>query len=504
MKAEDLKPGVFNLISAGCGSGKTYWVLNHLLKSFPDVKPYEVVFVTSRSITKDQQARNRGTTKLRRDDSNVLQFWNDVSKNNEDILENYGVILMTYDQMIDAVNSPASPGSEVLQNVKIVIYDECHVLFSDLFINNLNSLRVWTREVIYGARKLFIGLSATTKIIEEYKDDLGVPINRINKVSITGYRAKQLICTNSDTIPYLISANKLPGKTMIMCHSYKLCKEIAQRLSNAAVMVSKNSSDFTDEMRRIRDHIIQYEELPPTFFDDEGNERDLEVLVSTSTLREGFNLKESSGVRNIITCMTDELHIIQFAGRCRYNFDNLVVADTLIFEDNSKQEGSATPSNVYIRKSRDQFKSYMKDKSCVAWFEPIRHLVAHDIYGVKRFVLGSDDNRFINYINATWLVPSGMDKKLQERYRIWKDADKAAIIDMADQCKIFALYKSEITFNRVVRLLQDCLGYSVDSGSALLDGQRKVYKLVVSYDAEAKSYPPAVPTENDGFYIEEE
>ena len=112
-------------------------------------------------------------------------------------------------------------------------------------------------------------------------------------------------------------------------------------------------------------------------------------------------------------------------------------------------------------------------------------------------------NRFINYINATWLVPSGMDKKLQERYRIWKDADKASIIDMAHQCKIFALYRSEITFNRVVRLLQCCLGYSVDSGSALLDGQRKIYKLVVSYDAEAKSYPPAVPTENDGFCIEE-
>ena len=129
-----------------------------------------------------------------------------------------------------------------------------------------------------------------------------------------------------------------------------------------------------------------------------------------------------------------------------------------------------------------------------------------NLYNVTRVACDGLVNldRFINYINATWLVPSGMDKKLQERYRIWKDADKAAIIDMADQCKIFALYKSEITFNRVVRLLQDCLGYSVDSGSALLDGQRKVYKLVVSYDAEAKSYPPAVPTENDGFYMEEE
>lgn len=94
-------------------------------------------------------------------------------------------------------------------------------------------------------------------------------------------------------------------------------------------------------------------------------------------------------------------------------------------------------------------------------------------------MLGSDDNRFINYINATWLVPSGMDK-LQERYPDLEDADKAAIIDMADRCKIFALYKSEITFNEIGEVVQGCLGYSVDSEGALLDGQRKVYKLVVS------------------------
>lgn len=45
----------------------------------------------------------------------------------------------------------------------------------------------------------------------------------------------------------------------------------------------------------IRDYIVENEKLPPTFFfTDSGEERDLDVLVATSTLREGFNLRESS------------------------------------------------------------------------------------------------------------------------------------------------------------------------------------------------------------------
>ena len=470
----DLKPDAFNLIAAGCGSGKTYWVLNHLLQSFPGVKPYEVIFVTSRSITKEQQARNRGSEKYT---GKVLPYWNDKFADDDEKLATCGIQLMTYDQMINAINSVASEGSEVLHNVKIVIYDECHVLFSDEFIANMNDLRIWTREVIYGARKLFIGLSATTKIIDFYAKSWGAPIRRINKEVVTGYRAKHLICTNSETIPYLISTNRLPGKTMIMCHSFELCNELASHLSNAAVMVSKNSADFTPEMRRIRDYIVEYEELPPTFFDANGNERDLEVLIATSTLREGFNLRESSGVRNIISCMTDELHVTQFAGRCRYNIDNLVIADTLIIEDNLKLKVD------YIAKSRKEFKDYMLNKACIQWFVPIQHLVEHDVYHIKKFVLGPDDNRFVNFINGKWLVPKGAGAEVQQQYKIWRDADKDEIVELANDCRLFSI-PSRATFIGVIKLLQNCLGYEVDSGQSLFSGERHTYKLVVNYDPE--------------------
>lgn len=483
----DLKPDEFNMIAAGCGSGKTYWVLNHLLKAFPDVKPYEVAFFTSRAITKDQQARNRGTTKYIGDGGNVLPFWNDETKNDYLLLSGYGIQLMTYDQMIEVINSSVRSGHEVLQNLKIVIFDECHVIFSDKFIDGMNDLRIWSREVIYGARKLFIGLTATPRIIDYYSHVWGVTINRINKEVIAGYRAKQMICTNMETIPYLISTNRLPGKTIVMCNGYDDCLKVASQLSNAAIMVSKHSENFTREMKRIRDQIVQHDELPPTFFDADGNERELEVLAATSTLREGFNLRESSGVRNVICCITDELHITQFAGRCRYNIDNLVIAESYMRNDNRTQ-------SQYLVQSRMQFRDYMKNNSCIAWFNPLKHLVDHDVYEIKKFVLGTDENRFINFINGKWLMPKGIDKNLRQNYLLWRDADKNEIVELAIDCKLFSVAESKVSFIRVMKLMQGCLGYIVESGRSVLDGEQHTYKLVVDYNPDQSSYDPPFET----------
>ena len=473
----------FNLIAAGCGSGKTYWVINNLLKSYPDVRPCEVLFVTSRSIIKDQQARNAGTTKLRRDDPKIIQFWNG-REDDETILDQYGIVLMTYDQLIEIIQVASGENCEVLGNAKIVVLDECHVMFSDDFISDLGVLKLWLREVVYGKRKTVIGLSATTQIIEHNADTWGVQINRINKTAVVGYQAKQMICTDFDTLPYLIAANKLPGKTIIMCPSIAQCKLLASRMSNAAVIVSPHSESFNEEMGRIRDYIVKNEKLPPTFFTESGEERDLEVLIATSTLREGFNLREPSGVRNVITCLTDELHVTQFAGRCRYNIDNLVIAETQIRSDNLRQ-------NSYIVSSREKFRQYMKNKECAAWFNAIAHLVTHDAYGTKKFVLGSDDNRFINYINGKWLVPKGISAKEAQRYRIWKEEDKNEIVDVADDCNLFDMCRSKLTFIRVIKMLESSLGYDVQTGRTSIPDGQQTYKLIVAFDDEKITYVPA-------------
>lgn len=469
----------FNLVAAGCGSGKTYWVINNLLKGFPEIKPYEVMFVTSRSITKEQQAKNIGTTKLRNSDTNIIQYWNGL-KDEESIMADHGIALATYDQLITAIQTT---GEEVLGGVKILILDECHTMFSDTFIDDVKVLRFWLREVIYGARKLVIGLSATTGIIDYCAPEWSVPINRLNKDIVTGYQAKQMICTDFDTIPYLIAANKLLGKTIIMCPSIRHCNILASRMQNAAVVVSPHSSEFTGEMSRIRDYMVKYETLPPTYFTDAGEEMELDVLISTTTLREGFNLREKSGVRNVISCIADELHVTQFLGRCRYPVENLVIANTYVRSDNLRRE-------PYMQASREKFKKYMENKECASWFHTVSHLVEHDAYGTKKFVLGSDDVRFINYVNGKWLVPKGVTEDVVQRYRIWRQEDKQEIINLAVDCKLFDLVKSKITFLKVVSLLQNSLGYEVEKGRTMIDGAQHTYRLVISFDENSKSYVP--------------
>jgi hypothetical protein len=183
---------------------------------------------------------------------------------------------------------------------------------------------------------------------------------------------------------------------------------------------------------------------------------------------------------------------VQFVGRCRYNIDNLVIADVAIPSDRFDDNG-------YITTSRKKFHTYMMNKECVGWFEDVSHLVKHDVYGIKKFILGTEDNRFIGYMNSHWLLPKGISDKLQRNYWIWREEDKAEIVDMACDCKIFGLYKSRVTFARVIRLLQNCLGYEVDSSRAILNGEKQTYKLVVSYDSEGSSYVTPYPTVVEGF-----
>lgn len=70
---------------------------------------------------------------------------------------------MTYDQLIDLISSGSGENSEVLGNAKVIVLDECHIMFSDDFINNIGMLRLWLREVIYGNRKRLSDLAQPPK-----------------------------------------------------------------------------------------------------------------------------------------------------------------------------------------------------------------------------------------------------------------------------------------------------------------------------------------------------
>ena len=466
----------FNVICSGTGTGKTYFIANELRNQMPHIKSHEILFVASRSLIVEQQSKVEGISKYNIHDINFIKHWNGEI-DSTGILEKKGIQIMTYDKIINILSKKNIEGLETLSKVKVIVFDECHTLFSDVFIKDMEMLKVWIRDNLYVSNKILIGLTATPSIIEYYQKEWGVSINRLNKEILINHKVKQLHCTDFDTIPY-IATTKLNGKTLIMCYSYKHCKVLKEKIPNSFILISKSNKSFTKEMDKIRNFIVEYESLPDTFLDDDGVEKELNVLIVTSTLREGVNLRENSGVKNIICCFSDELHIIQFVGRARYSIDNLVIADTYINADNMN-------SDAYLSKCRNSFKAFIKNKDNTSWFDSIAHLVSHDIYDIKTFVLSHDENKFINYINGKWLVPKGIyDSKELYKYKIYKDEHKQEITNMVINCKLLKLYPSRITFNKVIDLMENNLGYFIESQREMINKKQYTYKLIIDFNED--------------------
>lgn len=464
------------------------------------------MFITSRSLIVDQQSRIDGVVRFNPEDTNLINFWNDDDRVDEAAIMS-GMRIMTYDKIIDILSDKNTVGKETLSAVKAIIFDECHALFSDTFIKGMGMLQVWIRDTLYIGEKLIIGMTATPGVLEYNSGKWGVSIKRLNKNVLTSYKANHMICTNFETIPYLVGTNRLPGKTLILCVSIKDCFTLREQIPNSAVLVSKNNKEFTYEMKMIRDYISKYEKLPDKYFTPSAEElerrkekkqpqqtsgawRDLNVLITTTMAREGYNLSAESGIKNIVSCFGDDLHLTQICGRARYDLENIVVAYTKIPYDNFGQ-------SPYLTEQRKRFSEYMSNKQNSKWFSSVGHLVKHDIYGVKRFFLGTDESKFIQYIHSKWLVPPDVPVKETSKYKIWREEDKDEIIQMCIKCKMLAVPDRMVTFVRAVNLLSGCLGYEVESGQLQRDKQRYTYKLIVSYDESNNTYIEAFPSEDD-------
>ena len=469
--------GKFNIISSGTGTGKTWFVAYQFKDQLPYIRPHEILFIASRSLIVEQQSKVEGISKYNPHNLSYIKHWNG-QEDCIDVIKKQDIQIMTYDKIINILLKQNVEGLETLNKIKVIIFDECHTLFSDAsFIKNMEMLKVWIRDTLYTKRKIIVGLTATPNIIEFYQQEWGVSINKLNKEILINHKVKQLHCTDFDSIPFIVTT-KVEGKTMIMCYSFNQCKKLKEKIPNSFILISKSNKNFTDEMNKVRQYIIDYQSLPKTFVDDDGIEKELNVLIVTSTLREGVNLRENSGIRNVVCCFSDELHIVQFVGRCRYSIDNLIVADTYINADN-------VDKHSYLKECRDSFKNYIKNKDNTSWFDSISSLIDHDFYKTKIFMLGKQEKKFIDYINSKWLVPKGIFKKEDlYKYKIYKDEHKNEIIKMVIDCRLLKLYYSKITFNKVVNMMENTLGYSIETNRGIIGKKRHTYRLIIDFDED--------------------
>lgn len=476
----------FNLLASGCGTGKSYFCANSLLEAFPDVAPDEVLFVTSRSITVDQQTNNENLGKYNRQDIELVRYWNKEVDDYREIADK-GIQVMTYDKVIRILRNLNNPSNNTLDRIKIVVLDECHTMFSDTFINGIDLVKVWIHYETRIGQKLFLGLTATPGIVEDLHWGWGVNINYLNKEVLTNYKAKQIsIAKNIYAFMSMMDSGEFPGKTIILCKRVADCELLADTLPNTTYLVSQRNPLYTSTMGEIREHIVAHEELPPTFKkkitrngEEVYVEVPLKILATTSTMREGISLRESSGVRNIACCFHDELNICQYLGRARYDIDNLIIV--------GNQTGRPSQSWLsYFANQYTLFYEYIKEGN-PEWFSHIAHLTNHSVEEIKHYDECRLLNLFKQYLDRKWVPPLGTQE--YRPYCIYKPEDKQEMVDKAIDWHLFDTPKRNVTFKKVIEAIPELFGYHVYSNIKKFGGKPVTYKLITERPREEYDFP---------------
>ena len=102
-------------------------------------------------------------------------------------------------------------------------------------------------------------------------------------------------------------------------------------------------------------------------------------------------------------------------------------------------------------------------------------------------------DRFINFINKRWLLPSSSGVGLSQLYKIWREDDKQEITALAKDCCLLDTQLSRVSFISVIKLMCEKLGYQIEGGQSRFGGARHTYKLIIAYDPAASTYIPPYP-----------
>lgn len=464
----------FNLIQAPCGAGKSYFVSTSLLSIFPEVEPWEVVFVTSRAITVAQQVTHY--PKLCNYDNETkkyAEFWRGTLEPVDD--ERDYICLMTFDKVIDILRDQRYPGHDPFGKVKIFVVDECHSLVTDLFISGMDYLAGHLYTLVKYTNTYVIGMTATPRVFLESVHKHGYLIHKVLEHIEPLYKANQLVATTWKELPLMLTDTLSGQRSIVMTTNIDRAIELQRKVPNSAIVTSRHSKKWVEQdMGELWDSIVNNETLPdecnlPTYGDDQrviGRERGkLNVLIFTSVAREGLTIRAQSGVRNVICCFGDEMHITQFMGRCRFNVENLVVCD---------DPAARHSYNDYTEKQRADCHSFVYGHND-SYFEEIQHLVTHDVADVVRFIGEDEYKPFWDYLESNWLVDSALDVTAD---KICGTAVRAAIMQKAKDYQVFKLRKDRTrtpSFPLLCEIIADRRTYSFEHRDYWLrNGKKKI------------------------------
>lgn len=433
-----VKTDSFNLIAAGCGTGKSYFACTALKKHYPDIRANEMMIVTSRAMTVYQQSNYQDVRKYV---SDIIPYW----RGEEEMYRNNGIQIMTYDKLIDILLYQNDKEFETLSSVKLVVFDECHAIFSDEYIHGMTGLQVWIRGCLYQKDKIIFGMTATPDYFLYKSNLLGLKINVMNKDCLIRYKAKRILCTSYWDLPYIIN-RELIGRTIVMCGSLKQCEWLHANIPESEILTSRLNKNNTARMDAIRDMIVEHGTFP----------NDIKVLICTSTAREGYSISPESGVKNVVCTIATYLNVIQFSGRVRADLDNIIVGD----RTNCDYENAD-----YFQKQRSDFYLFRKGKSN-KWADDMKDLTAGKVMVYKAI---PDATEFRSVINSM------LGKEIYEK------SDKQKICESFKICKLSSLPSKRISYMTAIHWIEENMQdeYEVISGVKSVNGSTRSYRKIL-------------------------
>lgn len=476
-------PNAFNLIVSGCGTGKTHFVAHHLLEQYPNVKPEEVLMVCSRSMIVKQQTKDGLLSKIDKSRMRVVtkltisdDKWNELYGGSDDVLTptlgsdeewgngyqelvESGINVLTYDRLAYILQNCNQRGRLALNRAKIIVFDECHALFADGFIKGIDVIRLWIPMAAMFYKTIFFGLTATPDQIYDNESRWGAIVNRLLPYPMYRYHVDNLIAIDFTMLADSLNEGRFPGKTITLCRSVEDCEKLHSMVKDSAILISKNHERYNYNIDELRSYICEYETLPDTVVES-GSEHPLKHLFVTTTAREGFNLRENSGVKTIVCCYHDPINVLQIAGRARYDLDCLVVADM-------PMRYNIGQTDHYNAAFNQLFREFVDDGND-AWLTYINPILSENCrirkinhsYGFLADTLDSE-------LYANWIPDSKSEDK--RKWFIYKKEQKQALVDLLEELDVLPKRKQGgMTFSYAMQVLGE-YGYQIESCTQYVD-----------------------------------
>lgn len=389
-----LKLDQFNLIVAGCGTGKSYFAIKELISKVnnqfkQNIEGYEVWFVTSRKITKEQQLNDEkykaGLKKLNEWQCELLINSKNIKKDIIKLGKEFKskIAIMTYNQFNICINDKLD------DKLKIIVFDESHALISDRnYITEMNNVKDFIRNTLSkkSNKKYLIGMTATDHLLKRKIFD--IKINYLLDEPFFKYKVSKVYTNSLIFFDYIL--DNLTGKTILMIDNVKEIIKIKDKYKEKCMIAISDTKSldktYTKEYKGIskqdKNYIIQNKTLRD----------DVDLFVSTSCSREGFEFESDKiKIDNVIVCSQFATDIIQFAGRYRGNIENLYIFNKPFYDENKL--------NIIENKQNKNFYDYIY-KSRNYYFDDFKMLDDMVVYSKLSQRIASIE--FKKYINENW------------------------------------------------------------------------------------------------------